>query len=32
VLDMVKDHSEHKCNITPEVLRKLIKKAKETHQ
>lgn len=30
VLDLVKDHSEHKCNITPEVLRKLIKKAKET--
>ncbi|PKL65400.1 MAG: homoaconitate hydratase [Methanomicrobiales archaeon HGW-Methanomicrobiales-3] len=30
VLDMVKDHSEHKCNVTPEVLRKLIKKAKET--
>ena len=30
VLDLVKDHSEHKCNITPEVLRKLIKKAMET--
>jgi methanogen homocitrate synthase len=30
VLDMVKDHSEHKCNITPEVLRKLIKKVKES--
>jgi methanogen homocitrate synthase len=29
VLDLVKDHSEHKCNITPVVLRKLIKKAKE---
>jgi methanogen homocitrate synthase len=32
VLDLVKDHSEHKCNITPEVLRKLIKKAQETPQ
>jgi methanogen homocitrate synthase len=30
VLDLVKDHSEHKCNITPEVLRKLIRKAKES--
>lgn len=30
VLDLVKEHSEHKCNITPEVLRKLIKKVKET--
>lgn len=30
VLDLVKDHSEHKCNVTPEVLRKLIKKAQET--
>lgn len=30
VLDLVKAHSEHKCNVTPEVLRKLIKKAKET--
>lgn len=30
VLDLVKDHSEHKCNITPEVLRKLIKKVKES--
>jgi methanogen homocitrate synthase len=29
VLDLVKDHSEHKCNITPEVLKKLIRKAKE---
>ncbi len=29
VLDLVKDHSEHKCNITPDVLRKLIKKAQE---
>jgi methanogen homocitrate synthase len=29
VLDLVKDHSEHKCNITPVVLRKLIKKARE---
>ena len=27
VLDMVKDHSEHKCNITPDVLKKLIYKA-----
>lgn len=30
VLDLVKDHSEHKCHITPEVLRKLIRKAKES--
>jgi methanogen homocitrate synthase len=30
VLDLVKDHSEHKCNITPEVLRKLIRKVKES--
>jgi methanogen homocitrate synthase len=29
VLDLVKEHSEHKCNITPVVLRKLIKKAQE---
>jgi methanogen homocitrate synthase len=29
VLDLVKDHSEHKCSITPVILRKLIKKAKE---
>jgi methanogen homocitrate synthase len=29
VLDMVKDHSEHKCNITPAVLKKLIRKAQE---
>jgi methanogen homocitrate synthase len=29
VLDLVKEHSEHKCSITPPVLRKLIKKAKE---
>ena len=29
VLDLVKDHSEHKCNITPEVLRRLIKKAQQ---
>jgi methanogen homocitrate synthase len=29
VLDLVKDHSEHKCHITPEVLKKLIKKARE---
>ncbi|MDD1703947.1 MAG: homocitrate synthase family protein [Methanoregula sp.] len=31
VLDLVKDHSEHKCNITPEVLKKLIRKVKEDH-
>lgn len=30
VLDLVKDHSEQKCNITPEVLKKLIRKAKES--
>jgi len=30
VLDLVKDHSEQKCNITPEVLRKLIRKVQET--
>jgi methanogen homocitrate synthase len=30
VLDLVKDYSEHKCHITPEVLRKLIRKVKET--
>jgi methanogen homocitrate synthase len=30
VLDLVKEHSEHKCNITPEVLRKLIRRAQET--
>ena len=29
VLDLVKDHSEHKCNITPDVLKKLIRKAQE---
>jgi methanogen homocitrate synthase len=29
VLDMVKDHSENKCNITPAVLKKLIRKAQE---
>ena len=28
VLDMVKEHSEHKCNITPDVLKNLIRKAK----
>jgi len=28
VLDLVKDQSEQKCNITPDVLRKLIRKAK----
>ena len=28
VLDLVKDHSEHKCNITPEILKKLIRKVK----
>jgi methanogen homocitrate synthase len=30
VLDLVKDHSEHKCTITPEVLRKLIRKVRES--
>lgn len=30
VLDLVKDHSEHKCHVTPEVLRKLIKKVRES--
>jgi len=30
VLDLVKDHSEHKCNITPDILRKLIRKAQES--
>jgi methanogen homocitrate synthase len=29
VLDLVKDHSEHKCNITPDILRRLIKKAQQ---
>jgi len=29
VLDLVKDQSEHKCSITPEVLRGLIRQAKE---
>ena len=29
VLDLVKDHSEHKCTITSEVLRKLITKAQQ---
>ena len=29
VLDLVKEHSEHKCSITPDVLKKLIRKAKE---
>ncbi len=29
VLDLVKDHSEHKCSITPDVLKKLIRKAQE---
>jgi len=32
VLDLVKDHSEHKCNITPDVLRRLIRKAQESPQ
>ncbi|MFA4877549.1 MAG: homocitrate synthase family protein [Methanoregula sp.] len=32
VLDLVKDHSEHKCNITPDILKKLIRKAKETNE
>jgi methanogen homocitrate synthase len=30
VLDLVKDHSEHKCNVTPEILKKLIRKVRET--
>jgi methanogen homocitrate synthase len=30
VLDLVKDHSEQKCNITPDVLKKLIRRAKES--
>ncbi|NLD57848.1 MAG: homoaconitate hydratase [Methanomicrobiales archaeon] len=30
VLDLVKEHSEHKCTITPDVLKKLIRKVKET--
>ncbi len=29
VLDMVKEHAEHKCNITPDVLKNLIRKAKQ---
>jgi methanogen homocitrate synthase len=29
VLDLVKEHSEQKCSITPEVLKRLIRKAKE---
>ncbi|MEI8331372.1 MAG: homocitrate synthase family protein [Methanomicrobiales archaeon] len=29
VLDLVKDHSEHKCNITPDILWKLITKAQQ---
>jgi len=29
VLDLVKDHSEHKCNITPDILKKLIRQAQE---
>jgi methanogen homocitrate synthase len=32
VLDLVKDHSEHKCNITPDILRKLIRKAQESDE
>jgi methanogen homocitrate synthase len=32
VLDMVKDHSEHKCNITSDVLKKLIHKAKHEQE
>ncbi|MCK9590838.1 MAG: homocitrate synthase family protein [Methanoregula sp.] len=28
VLDLIKDQSEQKCNITPDILRKLIRKAK----
>jgi len=30
VLDLVKDQSEHKCSITPDVLRGLIRQAKES--
>jgi methanogen homocitrate synthase len=30
VLDLVKEHSEQKCHITPDVLRRLIKKAQES--
>ncbi len=29
VLDLVKEHSEQKCNISPDVLKRLIRKAKE---
>jgi CO dehydrogenase/acetyl-CoA synthase epsilon subunit len=29
VLEKVKKHSEEKCTITPEVLKKMIRKAKE---
>ena len=29
VLDLVKEHSEQKCSITPDVLKRLIRKAKE---
>ncbi len=29
VLDQVKKHSEQKCSITPDILKKLIRKAKE---
>ena len=29
VLDLVKEHSEQKCSITPEVLKRLIRQAKE---
>ena len=29
VLVLVKEHSEQKCSITPEVLKRLIRKAKE---
>jgi len=32
VLDLVKDQSEHKCSITPDILRGLIRKAKETKE
>jgi hypothetical protein len=27
VLDLVKEHSEQKCSITPEILQKLIRRA-----
>lgn len=32
VLDLVKEHSEQKCNITPEVLKSLIRKVRQENQ